>query len=709
MMTRPSLRRTLLLSLVPLLLGGATVAAGCGGDGTFAQGFLRIIQVEADGESVDYDEGLSIDFVFAQQSSVTKEVRISNIGDAPMTLSEVGWLAGGAENAPVDCSSGEPYTNSAVAPACVPGCDDLTELTERAVCIDGEWFCAGGGVTTFTCVGTLLKNPYMEIDFRGLLTPNDFPHTIEANGEMAFDVIFTPPFGTTLDDFRDSVLVIASDAKRDNGVTEQPLMYINFAVPQKSSDPKVTPANYQFQNATPTKPETQTFTLYNDCELGTAPYTVTNLRFESATNEFKFINEPSLPHEVPVGNPDPSVCNSLPAADVLQFAVIYQPVGSGESDNAVLVTIEGASGDVRVPLTSGSISGSWELSFEYAEEFDFRNETVQATRSVLLRSAGPGPIQVKEPEIVVPDEAGEDTNTFSYECFKPPVTADTTAELITSWPRGLSKDATLRCDVTYTPPVDGSEPPNAELLIPIETPDAEEIRIGLFAGTAKPKLVLGPPTGNISVTADTSLATTGSRKLVIYNEGNGDLSITNVETVGPFGPATLFSVPDSSSVATPVPPNGVRIVDIAWDTASLADPTGATETLKVTYFNPYIGGDVEESFGLFLAESGGMDLPTAEISASTETPTVGETVYLNGFELSDPGSLEFTEQSYIWYLTSKPADSQARFNIQGGSVQGFTADVPGAYTFELVLLATEGSDFLLSEPADLTLSFAASE
>ena len=48
--------------------------------------------------------------------------------------------------------------------------------------------------------------------------------------------------------------------------------------------------NFEFETATPTSPGEHTFTVYNDCEVGTDEFEVMDIRMESPTNEFKIVS-----------------------------------------------------------------------------------------------------------------------------------------------------------------------------------------------------------------------------------------------------------------------------------------------------------------------------------------------------------------------------------------------------------------------------------
>ncbi|MEC9071904.1 MAG: hypothetical protein VX938_05965, partial [Myxococcota bacterium] len=420
-------------------------------------------------------------------------------------------------------------------------------------------------------------------------------------------------------------------------------------------------------------------------------------------------NLPSLPLMVE-GN---QVCaNTDQPGCSVKFDVRYKPVcESGSTDcfdndfNAVLVGTSVTSELLRVPMSTALIVGGYELSYQHEQEFDFSNVTTVSTRTVQLISTGPGPLKVKEPSVEPP----EASDVFLWQAFKPATSADGQDELIGSWPRALTGGNSILFDITYQPPSGGAEPPNGALIIPVETPDNKTIEIDLLAGVPKPKISLGPATGNVSVTADKSAGATGSRNVVVYNDGNGDLTIKSVELKNAFNAAAeVFSLATPVAADTVVPAHSLLVLQVNWDASQIKKADGDTETLTITYYDPYTGGDEPISMGLFAKDSEGMTLPTADAGSSEDYAgaVVGDSIYLDGSG-SDEGTFDFPTDSHFWYLIAKPAASTAKLNETGGSVVEFVPDVAGTYEVELVVNSAQQSNFLLSDAT--TVSFSVSE
>ncbi|MGB0589060.1 MAG: hypothetical protein ACPGU1_05215 [Myxococcota bacterium] len=582
-----------------------------------------------------------------------------------------------------------------------------------------------------TVAGGLLKNPNVEI-----VWPNNvsFPIEIGIGDEYVFEVKYTPPAQAADTDARDSILIIASNTRDRDGTNPVPEISLTFEVPRERGVALVSPPNYTFETATPTSPGEHTFVVTNDCETGTASFEVTGIELELFTNEFKIIDvQPFLPFTVVPGACEPG------DPGVLEFTLRYTPTGVGDDVNAVLVSVSGEGLPLRVPVSSDTVLGSWSLDYkDKTNKMDFSMSTTIETREVLLQSNGPGVLKVKEPW--VEDEAA--AAIFSWAAFTPATSPDAEDTLITSWPRALAEGKTIRFDVTYTPPVDPAvKPSNGQMHIEVGIPDPDLAVIDLFAGEPKGKLVVAPSTMSVQVTAaaadigracDDSEASadilpcakpelcvngvceadSGTRHVVLYNEGNGTLTIEQLVMSGPFSaPAKNFELVDAPAQPFEIAPNDMVVLKLDWSTAQLADLTGGdTDELEVHYFDPYTETTVERSITLMLQDNRGVGQPIAEITAPgpEEEVLVDAPVFLSGAESYDGGSTyELFDYSYIWYLVSKPAGSATKLNEKDGVLQTLKPDRPGDYIVELAVIAFDGSDFLVSPPTQAVITATA--
>lgn len=546
--------------------------------------------------------------------------------------------------------------------------------------------------------GAKLKNQYVEIDWRGSIDANSFPYEIDTGNlkKLTFAVEFTPPLGRALDDFSPSVLVIKSNALDDLGRQKVEEFRITFSMRQDLAYPRVTPINYRFQNATLAKPESQEFRIYNDDQLATASFRILAVRLETPSQEFTLGGTPSAGTVVlEPGNGG--------YEDVV-FTVTYQPKDNLPDTNAIIIETDvGSSGTLRVPLTTGTTLGSYSLSYSHQDELDFSNVTTKETRSVLISSDGPGPITIKEPHIE-PSDARRD---FKLTAWIPKTSEAGQDTQITSWPRGLNVGKTLRLDIEYSPQTE-RDTANGQIIVPFENPNPGEISIDIFSGDPKSKIVLAPATGNVSVTGSAVNGDTGTRKVVIYNEGNGPLEVSAAVVKADFDlPPKVWSLPAAFSALT-IEPGGVRSIEVAYDLSKISTQSGrVAEYLELTYYDDFTGQSEKKTLGLIAENSGGKANPVASLGQASDYAgaTVATALTLSGSG-STAASGTIDANAYVYYLTAKPAGSYARLNAQTGASATFVPDVAGSYTIELVVYAKDGDYYLFSAPATVTITVA---
>jgi len=622
------------LSLVALSL-----LAGCG-DSFSGGGFPQII-VEVESQSVSNDGIAS--FGQAIQQVVAKSVTVANGGTRALRIDGIDWEVGP----------------------------------------DGQ----------------RLKNQYVEIDWRGAVDANTFPRSVDVDNRnsLTFAVEFTPPLGKPLDDFADSVLVIKSNAFDDLGREKVTEFRIVFSMRQDSAIPRVTPNAYNFRNATIAKGETQEFRIYNDTDLATSPFKITNVYLETPSAEFTLQNTPSSGTTVlEPGNPG--------YADVV-FKVTYQPKDSVPDTNAIIVQTDvGAGGTLRVPLTSSSSVGDFSISYSHVNELDFSKVTQKETRSVQVTCDGPGTMTIKAPRI----EPAEARSDYTVTAWIPASTAGAEDVQVTSWPRGLNVGKAIRFDIEYSPATDGTDTANGQLIIPYENPNVGEIEIQLLSGDPKSKIVLAPKTELVSVTGSVVAGETGTRTVVVYNDGNGPLQVKAARVHADFDlEAKVWSLATAFTPFT-VPPGGLALVEVAYDLGAVTDNDGRqVEYLDLTYYDDFLGSDQKKLIGLSAEESKGKSNPVASLgnAADYAGATVGA-----GIDLSAAGSTAASgaidSNGYIYYLVAKPAGSVAKLNVQAGASTRFVPDVAGSYSFEMFVYAKDGDLYLYSTPAALTLQVA---
>lgn len=552
--------------------------------------------------------------------------------------------------------------------------------------------------------GLFAKNEHLSLV--GL--PAEFPTTLPSTGtsSLNFKIVLTPPASGPLTDYSESVLVIRSNARDATGKSTVPEIRLTLTVADQRAVPTITPSGtFVFRNATSTRPETQPFSVGHDPERSSAAFQVMAVRLSSASDEFTLHDLPNQGTVVAEPN-DPS---SKPVT----FNVTYTPLDDGHDTIDLLVDVS-TGGTLKVTLQSGTVFGSYELSYDHDDSFDFTNVNTVQTRRVNILSTGPGPMTVKrEPEIL----EAEARQVFTWKAFKPPTKpGEVETEVAQPWASdiGLANGRSVDIEVTYDPGGTPDASPNGTLRIPIATPNNGEILVELLAGTPKPILAVAPSNHLIVVNDDRLAGNTGQRHVALYNYGNGPQEVVSATVSPGFGKqSSVFSLVDSSDGIS-IPPHSVRMVEVAWDPAGLQEGTTETsEVLEVRYTHGFTGEEERETFTLDYVDIGSeLVLPTVDPGDTADYTAVAGTPLTLSAADSTPGDYSFPVGStgFLWYVIAQPAGSKVRFAEESGTSITFTPDVAGSYQIEVYAYAEKsGADpaFVYSAPAVLTLDVAA--
>lgn len=648
-------------SLTAALVCSAVVAAGalpaCGGNSYSSGGFAEI-QVIVDNQEASGDT-MTVAFPTAFQSSVIKPVQIINPGNRTLTIDTIDW--------------------------------DRDES------------------------GKAIVNPYVSIDWKNNIA--DFPVDLAGLDSVGlnFDVVFEPPLGQALDDFSDSVLLITSNGRSDKGEELVPEVRITFTVPAEACAPQASPDNVTL-TATPVSPDSQDFCVTNNPELASSGFKVTGIALENTSNEFFLDVVDNLPGDV--YEPGAPAYEDLADFDCpgVKFKVTYQPVDLEGDDHIRVFAYHDCSDAPLIYDIYGKLSetGTWDVTYSHTQAFDFSNEVdnTAKTRSALVTALGPGVITVKDHPLIEDEAAAA---FFEWTAWKDPTTPDGEAQQVHAkegapdgalkFPRVIKVGESLRFDITYAPQA-GVEPPNGQLVIPLQTPDPDEIRLDLFAGTPKARIDLAPVTGSVTVTTELGESHDGERHVVISNHGNGDLEIkglgiTNANPALPADNWTILGVTPQDAPFT-LAADEIAVVTVGWDTAGVTDPDGETELLDVNYFDAFVGEDIDESIALVMLPAHGGTNPTGALTVADDVELVTGAPLVVSAAQSDAGSYTLGASSFIWYLTAKPAGSGLRLSEEGPAAVTFVPDVAGTYTVEVVTVSYgTGGEFLVGDPASL--------
>ena len=178
----------------------------------------------------------------------------------------------------------------------------------------------------------------------------------------------------------------------------------------------------------------------------------------------------------------------------------------------------------------------------------------------------------------------------------------------------------------------------------------------------KPLLDVAPYTQSVIITTDLTAPTSGTRHVVLYNNGNGGLTLKGVSVTDEFNQgSTVFSLKNPPAADTLIQPGGLLVLEVDWNSANV--PNGKTEevgSLHIDYIH-FSDGQVTENVYLKVQDSGGTEGPTATLgdAAAYAGAVAGENIVLNASG-SSSGAYNFTGSNWaLYYLTSKPAGSWA--------------------------------------------------
>ena len=552
--------------------------------------------------------------------------------------------------------------------------------------------------------GTEARNSRLSLDFldnqekfqAGAL----FPHAI-AKASPLTELEFRVEVAADGSDTSESTLVIATN---DNVRPEIRLVLKLDSCTSEGAE--VYPPYHAYLNATPAKPEPQTFKIENN---GQCDVTVVDLRVSAntPTNVFSLARVNDWPNGSVV------IPQSEAGYKPLEFTVTYTPVATGAADKATLevdVKLDGST-DVRtifVSLTSKVEESSFEVSYPgQAKGFlDYTTDLVGGKKTLTVKLCNTGDASLEVLGVLF----SGDENYTHYD-YTAEFSALGPGELPTpiypkppgaGFPAGLTSGRCMDFHVTYTDTLAGL---NATMVIRLG--GSQQATIPMFGGTPKSGFDIGPG-GVASPTQVEFFGAKGeaiNRRLVVYNTGNSDLIIKSVKVQDTFG-LGYFSVLNAPADGAQdvIGSAGLKVYDLQMNVGSdekkvedtvefvYIDTTG----VEVTFANPlkgYVGPDATPP----IANPG-----TAADYAGAK---VGQSLILDGTK-SQPGSEgAIFKDSHLWHLIAKPALSQVIVNGSGPSLRTVVPDKAGTYTFGLVVYGSTGNK-MQSAPATVDITVA---
>ena len=451
---------------------------------------------------------------------------------------------------------------------------------------------------------------------------------------------------------------------------------------------RIEPPSATFSTATLTTAEEKTFEIHND---GLAALQITKVELVPPTGTgYSLVSPPELAHVQPKG---------APGYAPIAFTVHYQPTfGASKETASVVVTTNDVPATVALSATYDTPPGASPCQFQWEGQdkgfLDFTDTPVGSkTIAVTLKNLGTNVCTLSY--VAVP----EDPTKAAYDVAitipgDPPI-------VVGSLPTAVGAGKEIRMDVTYTA---GLQSLDATLVIDYQDPFPKQMTIPAHGGGPKPCFEMAPGSADAPMSLQL-VAPPGNdfnRTFMVYSCGDAPLSILDVtlEDVGKEGaPSAVFSLVQPAPSLT-IPPGGVQPYMVKMNSPE----TAATLPGKLTLTYAGLTGPKTVVIPLNGIALAGISLPVANAGSSGDYPgaVAGQQILLDGSK-SAPGADFIAENGYIWFLVSRPPDSQKILNGPAGPAQrSFVPDVPGAYTFALVV-KTQGTVPYYSQEAIVTV------
>ncbi len=518
----------------------------------------------------------------------------------------------------------------------------------------------------------------MNADF----TAASFPMVLKANslgiGDITFTVSYSP--GTGYDD-RDSVLrVVSNDSTTDNQTYR-----VVFAPSVKAAQLAVSPTNYTFVNATAAVPSLAQFTLSNS---GTETLVIDSVVLQNASSEFTILDPPNQGTTI-----DPKGSGGI---DSVMFSLRYAPIDTPD-ENVILVRwspVGGAIQETGIPVAGQTQAGTLEITYSDQSKgfLDFSEQVTVGARCakvVNIMNQGPGPVQLKLPNIVQPTGSTAYTvKWYQAGGTQTEACGAYTGTEIQGAQYGLSNQRAVDVVVEYTAPTVVGV--NGTLEIAYNNPGPVKVSIPLVGGSPKGEFDLAPGNAKLAFYRATGEEVkTG----VIVNRGTGTLTIKSVNVVKSWGVD-----PDAFTLLTSVPANtelpawSLLPFEIEFNTDY--ETTSVNASLDIVYVDPLTGSDATAS--LFLEgrkDFGAVVVPSADAGQAADYAgaKVDEVIHLDGSK-SSAGTHPIWTTGYLWYLSQKPAGSKAILNVAGSGPQtDFLPDAAGSYTFKMHVFSIDSA------------------
>ncbi len=447
-----------------------------------------------------------------------------------------------------------------------------------------------------------------------------------------------------------------------------------ISVPQFIPELSYSPSSLVFNDATLSIPETQEVFLEN---LGNAPLSLVSIGLAPPSERFTV---------APLTTTMLEAAGSAGSSTVL--SVTYKPIFSSSSDvsGLVITTNDPDQPLVKIPLSATFEATSGDspcvISFPGQETgaLDFSDAKVGVPKllTVQMENAGTGVCTLNG--VTVPEDptAGY-FHVATY--FQGPAEDP---QPIVQYPLGVGPGYKILIDVTYSV---STAAKSATLQIDFTDPDPQLVEVPMIGGGPKPCFAMAPGTENTPELLEFAgnIGSTVTRHIAIYSCGDAPVGFGPLSVLDPEETSPIFSFDANGGE---VAANGVR-----WFPITATFEEGASDaTREMTLPYSLSSGPAKVKITLRRRLLGTTKLPTADPGNSSKYPSLvaGQPFTLDG-TASLAGTLPLLANGYVWTLVSKPSNSTLIVQGPAGPpLRVVTPDVPGSYTFSLVV-KTAGS------------------
>jgi hypothetical protein len=533
-------------------------------------------------------------------------------------------------------------------------------------------------------------NPYITLEFNGLLGEDDFPITIEPDltaPKLEFLVHYAPKTGVV--DITTSVLIFKTNDERFEKSGFNGEFRMLFSVEAIGPKLKVDKSAVTYGCVTACS-----YTPIKLDNAGTDTLIIDKIEFSSPSSEFGLTNPPALPIEIPTLG-DPSY-------NAVMFNIEYCPADDYWDDKNVLKI---GTNDPTLPSQTFSIDVDVKqapalLDFSTDSPFGYLDFSEESSHSINIFNkpasecdnlcADEGhccgcSIELQRVEFD-PEEAAE---------WYTVTAKDPTTDNVLPLPRALKGGESIQFDISYQKPAGHPEDKNATMCIEYNAPLAKDQNYcASLIAQSQCQFSLAPLNQSLQFNS-ASPAEVKEKAAVIINNGSAPCTISHVSVTNKWQSASEdYELKDVFAGGTEVAPFSVLPVWVNFSPHS-DDLQGV---LNIEYEDDLIG-TVPESVLLSGSQKLACALPIADAGGPYEGYFAGDTITLDGCG-SQGGDVEceggdIFENGYVWYLLAKPENSASQLNTEGGCISQFIPDVAG--TYELGFLVYDKVSFYQSD------------